>query len=65
MTESNTYKLDDTIVPAETNFFSENPDLQIVKSVFDPHTNRIYFYLANKFNHAITLTDFYTPATVD
>lgn len=36
-----------------------------MKSTFDAHTNRIYFFLANKYNHEVILQDFAIPDHID
>ena len=45
-------------------FMSSNEDLQLMKITWDPHMNRIYFHLANRFNHEVTLDDFNLPEYV-
>jgi len=46
-------------------FFPENSNFTFIKSQFDSHTNRIYFYLANKHNNYVTLNDLKTPEDLE
>jgi len=47
------------------NFMQENPSLQLFKTTFDPHLNRIYFHMANKYNHIVPYYSMKIPEDIE
>lgn len=61
LTRQNAYKMKQENQIENVNFFSENDHLILIRSTFNPHTNKLYFHLFNKNNHYADFNEFTLP----